>query len=1118
MPITITPRIQADYQTYQSRRGTQSLETYAAIALEYGLDTVYAGVVSEGPSTVDILIQQYNKRYPNVTLPRPITPPIISPVENPGGGGATTQPNTGDTGGSCVDDGRYNSIAMNGEVTVQAGFYDGFSCANGAGQLRSIRGRLYMYCLSRNESEWPITLDHAFVNPIGKLNCGPTSRPQPNPTTPTTTQPQPQEQLCCDKLSIVADGIVKALNVINETLNKRYNNICDDVEKCTDKIIAAIDKKYKGIQKTCKQCQYEIQNGLGGTLEYAITCAGKCCETCEKECENPPCPPKPEPKKEYVGYCDPQSGLVYILDVDSGPPTVTSVLVTSGSDVDAVRLATNAACLAKQYPPQPTKKEPPEQKPYPSTGSLICSVDQFINESLLNQWIDPSIGIGLSAAIVSTIDVAEVAAMNGVQQYIPGYSLVAAGFAAAKLPITIAQVAADSIGSALGCSKPEWANVFRTLASLSYVESKTGVDLSDQKLPFTYALNGMCQHKQLNERDALAAYMSNFVSKDTFGKLWKIAGYCPDAIAAAEHIGQTRPIPIQLAAMRRRLMIDPQEYHKGMRQLGYLSSDNNDNLFKLTEALPTLQDIIRFMVRDADDETIVAKFGMDSQFNDKFGKKLQQWAQWQGVPDDVARYAWRSHWTIPSPGQLFEFYHRLRYNEQFGKPGELLEDITAALIQQDILPHWIGAYLEVSFHPLTRVDARRGFELGSMDEKQLRASFLDQGYSDDNADILVTYGKRRRVIVASEHKAIKLWASFLIDRTEAYARMTKDGLPGDVVNEALDNGQAKFKTGEVAAAFARNDLNRGQFIDKLVLFGVKDDYANKIADVLAYKITSTRSLKEFEAGRISKENAMIGSTAEGMAIETSVILADEIESKVDNDLAILCQKGVKRRYVLGELTADESKTELINHGIEISRVNKLLAAWDCEKQSIGKAIPTNRLCEWLERGVITVADFVRRLQNIGYTKDDANRIVQDCLISVDAKRAKLADKQAKAVAAAAAKAAAAANRAINQAQRQAKAAASATVAAQKANKLRGKQLVAAAEKVVKNCGEELYDALALVKRERDRVMADYPLSLDDTLQILLLAAENYDCDVTTTYHDAVELVASAFEPDAVSST
>src|SRR6201999_655363 len=183
--------------------------------------------------------------------------------------------------------------------------------------------------------------------------------------------------------------------------------------------------------------------------------------------------------------------------------------------------------------------------------------------------------------------------------------------------------------------------------------------------------------------------------------------YCPDALKDYLFAAKAKPVPIQLAMMRRREIISPSEYYSGMRHLGYLEQQTSENLFRLTEQLPPLSEIIRYMVRDADDEKLVQQFGLDTGFTDKFAKQLKQWAKDQGVPEIVAQYSWRAHWTIPSPGQLFTFWHRLRYNPQFGGKEKLLADIKAALVQQDILPYWHDAYLAVSFHPLTRVDARR---------------------------------------------------------------------------------------------------------------------------------------------------------------------------------------------------------------------------------------------------------------------------------------------------------------------------------------------------------------------------------------------------------------------------
>src|SRR4030095_10770556 len=110
--------------------------------------------------------------------------------------------------------------------------------------------------------------------------------------------------------------------------------------------------------------------------------------------------------------------------------------------------------------------------------------------------------------------------------------------------------------------------------------------------------------------------------------------------------------------------------------------------------------------------------------------KLKDWAEFQGLTPDMMKYVFRAHWTIPSPGQLFTFYQRLRDNPKFGGRDKLLEQVKNALIQQDILPFWHDHFLAVSFHPLGRVDIRRAFNNGTLKDDELVPAYRQLGYSD----------------------------------------------------------------------------------------------------------------------------------------------------------------------------------------------------------------------------------------------------------------------------------------------------------------------------------------------------------------------------------------------------
>jgi len=197
-----------------------------------------------------------------------------------------------------------------------------------------------------------------------------------------------------------------------------------------------------------------------------------------------------------------------------------------------------------------------------------------------------------------------------------------------------------------------------------------------------------------------------------------------------------------------------------------------------------------------------------------------------------------------------------------------------------------------------------------------------------------------------------------------------------------------------------------------------------------------------------------------------------------------CQRGIKRRYLLGELTREESITAILGHGMEPSRANQLAESWDCEKSSLGRAVPTARLCGWLERGVISTVDFVKRLTNIGHDETDAISIVNDCLIATNTKRIKKAEKEAadkQKEQLAAARQAAKFSAAV---QRQEAQLAANREKQRKARQNRAKQLTSAIEKFTDKCTCDLWAASEFMKGEQARLERDYGLTIDETAEVL----------------------------------
>ena len=233
-----------------------------------------------------------------------------------------------------------------------------------------------------------------------------------------------------------------------------------------------------------------------------------------------------------------------------------------------------------------------------------------------------------------------------------------------------------------------------------------------------------------------------------------------------------------------------------MRGNGVMNDGERNLLYKATEAMPSVSDIVRFMVRDADDNTVAGKYGTDAQLDSKYSTQLKAWAKGQGITDEVMKYYWRSHWEIPSNTALFEMLHRLRPGRQGAGGGGGVtvspSDIKDALIVNDVLPFWADRLMEISYKPLTRTDAQRAYFIDALSENELKDAYLDLGYNDSNADKLVRFtnqlkAKRKQTTGGTEKASsvLKYYKNWLIGDTEARQRLKNSGLSDNAANEAL---------------------------------------------------------------------------------------------------------------------------------------------------------------------------------------------------------------------------------------------------------------------------------------------------------------------------------------------
>lgn len=915
----------------------------------------------------------------------------------------------------------------------------------------------------------------------------------------------------CNCLECSLGSIEAALLLINQTLNEKLDKSCDHIDECMDRIVDNLRDRFEGPVASCEECKSMLANGLGGTFEFVFACAGvtcgecdtvcslgdpdsegKCCKGCGQEkcccksgvCE--PCPDDEDKEKNWVGWCNRSTGSFIVTKLGDQSP---------GEGWEQVALAETERQAAEQAAAACHMEEPEPPPPYNPIGinvgspGILCSLSDYQSGAAFDAIARVAGDANIGAGVAEFQRGLSQLGLGGVNIGNLAQTLVGIVTSQTGLPGLAVADFSEFLAKAAGCNNPQFISATRLLAATAAFNERLGMDTSEWTKQYRYAMNLMCRNGWLGANDATQAHLANVIDYGQANTLWGMNGFCQQAFDINLRSQRRKPIPLELAVMRRREIIDQQGYADGMRQLGFLESDVAENLFKITEQVPTLQDIIRLMVRDADDEAGVVKdFDLDAKFGDKYpaGGQLRKWAEFQGVPEQVARYAWRAHWQIPPPTALFEFYHRLRKNPEYP---DMLEDVKKALIQQDILPFWHRHYLAISFRPMGRIDVRRSYNIGALTDDEVKDAYTQLGYSDEVVDSLFKFSKRLRDAGIANSKPVKLWQNGTITRDDAKARLSADGFPDDAIDKALSDSEASFASHPLSKSFVRGELRRENYVARLTQLGVSQDGASRIADKLSLSIRKSAALGDFAVGLVGRAEASSEMTSYGMDTDIAEAILDDAERALRQNFLAQCQRGIKRRFLLGEIDGGDAKRELVNRGTTEDRASRLINWWGCELSANGKAVPAAKLCDWLARGAITPDDLRKRLIRLGYHAAEAALMVEDCLISINAHRLAQAKKQAKEQALESRRSQRALERQIATENRTVAALERQRKQAQTVRSRRERQAMGAAQKIYAKSGVDIYDSLGFVNSQRGRVREQYGLTVDESLIAVVKAVE-----------------------------
>lgn len=397
------------------------------------------------------------------------------------------------------------------------------------------------------------------------------------------------------------------------------------------------------------------------------------------------------------------------------------------------------------------------------------------------------------------------------------------------------------------------------------------------------------------------------------------------------------PLPLQmLLDAINRGYVPREEAVRQLNALGFGGIDDQDKILDLGKFIPGPSDLIRFAVREVWDDDVVRRFGYDQEFPERFrlwmGKQGYDYHIGSVFPDlldDASQIPWsqaywRAHWTMPSPGQSYEMFHRLRDTNiaalQDDIPGVrefTLEDVERILKIQDYPPEIRKQLAAIAYRPLTRVDVRRMHRLGILDFNETISSYQDLGYNTRDA--------------------------------ERMARFTAE------TNQKTRNrqDQVRLRT-SIRCAYEVGILTRGEAAVALFPLGEETDESQRIFR------EAEGELKERYAERRPWIRVALSS----------------VDLKIRCGEAQDSLKILRKAYGIGMIDAATLASRLAAVGIQPDRIARYVRQWTMQRGLGRRQATASQLQSWFRDGVLSADELERRLGNLDYSPADVSRIMR----------------------------------------------------------------------------------------------------------------------------------------------
>lgn len=389
------------------------------------------------------------------------------------------------------------------------------------------------------------------------------------------------------------------------------------------------------------------------------------------------------------------------------------------------------------------------------------------------------------------------------------------------------------------------------------------------------------------------------------------------------------PTPEELFSLVNRGTITEAAARDILNFQGFLD-DDIEAMLTLRDALPGPQDVVRFAVRDVYRPEAVSRGGLLQDLPDA-GKAD---AERVGLRPEEFEKFWAAHWVLPAVNQAFEMWHRSEISE---------EEVRGLLRTLDIAPGWRDELLAIAFRVITRVDIRRMYREGVADEAKVLETYLSQGYTADDAELLTEFAIADATTDAREltkSEILNLYQDGALQRSEALDLLKELG----------------FRVEESEWVLNLADVRRVRRFQELAVSRVRSRYAGR---------------------RLSDTEASTALDRLGVVTEERDALIDIWDAERDANRPQLSPALIGRLYNNLWITEDDARVRWGQQGFRSDDIDLLVVNYadnslpEVEEGPKVRQLTKSDIGRALRDDTIDIAEAVARWMRLDYSEADA---------------------------------------------------------------------------------------------------------------------------------------------------